>query len=136
MKRRICSVLCFLVVSVLVNLACSSTQKGDVSKDPKYADIVNQIFVTKSPLYYYHYTHSDGGKSGYFLSANPELSTADLKAEIPVGGHVKISQVLEVPVEGGSVNIMVKGEAFADPTAAPMEYMATYEDIKPAIKPE
>src|SRR5690606_41275632 len=68
MKRRICSVLCFLVVRVLVNLACSSTQKGDVSKDAKYADIVNLIFITKAPLYYYHYTHTDSLISVYFLS--------------------------------------------------------------------
>ena len=132
MKKNILSIL---LISCVIFMACTSTQKGDVSKDPKYADIANQIFITKSPLYYYHYTHSDGSKSGYFLSTDAAVPNAELKAEIPIGGHVKVSQVLEVPNQNGSVNVMVKGEVFSDPTGSGMEYMATYEEIKPALKP-
>ncbi|MGO1521816.1 MAG: hypothetical protein ACTHWQ_09815 [Sphingobacterium sp.] len=134
MKKNILSLL-LISCTLFVFIGCTSTQEGDVSKDPKYADIVNQIFITKSPLYYYHYTHSDDKQSGYVLSTDAAISNAELKAEIPIGGHVKINQVLEVPSQNGSVNIMVKGEAFTEPRGAGMEYIATYEEIKPALKP-
>ncbi|WP_313189962.1 hypothetical protein [Sphingobacterium sp.] len=121
-----------IVLSVLIFSACTG-QKGDMTKDPKYADIANNIFITKEPLYYYHYTHSDGGKSGYFLSAENSMPNAELKSEIPVGGHVKISKVLEVPQQDGNVQVMVQGEVI-NAGQAGMEYMAIYEDIKPALR--
>jgi len=130
MKKHFNLILLFLGI-VLIS-ACSG-EKGDVSKDPKYADIANNIFITQQPLFYYNYTHSEGGKSGYFLSAETNMPNAELKAEIPVGSHVKVSKVIEVPQKDGSVQVMLKGDVFG-PSREALKYMAMYEDIKPALK--
>ncbi|MGM1429914.1 hypothetical protein [Sphingobacterium lactis] len=109
-------------------------EKGDVTKDPKYAHIANNIFKTVKPVYYYRYTHSDGSKTGYFLSTEANMPNGELKSELPIGGFVKIAKVLEVPQKDGSVKVMVKGDAFTDFSAQTMEYMALFEDIKPALE--
>ena len=125
--------LLVLLFSILITAACTG-QKGDMTKDPKYADIANNIFLTKSQTYYYHYTHSDGGKSGNFLSAESEMPNAELKAEFPAGSHVKISQVIEVPQKDGSFKVMVKGKVFSDNGKEEMDYMAMYDDLKSALQ--
>ncbi len=132
MKYKL-SNLFLLIIGFFIVTSCSEN-KGDVTKDPKYAGIANSIFITQAPLYYYHYTHSDGHKSGYFLSSQSGVPNAELKAEIPVGGHVKISKVYEVPQKNGEVQVTVKGEVFSSPTGEALEYMATYEDIQSSLR--
>lgn len=134
MKKNLITQLSVLLLSVFVLVACSSKQKGDVSDDPKYADIANNIFFTKAPTYYYEYTQQKaGGKTGNFLSSQNGMPTAKLIAEIPVRSHVHISKVLEVPQEDGSVKVMVTGKVFPNPQSSGEEYMAILEDIKPAL---
>ncbi|MCT1532845.1 MULTISPECIES: hypothetical protein [Sphingobacterium] len=122
------------IVFGLFMIASCTGQKGDMTKDPKYADIANNIFITNGPLFYYHYTHSDGGKSGYFLSRESSVPNAELKAEIPAGSHVKISKVFEVPNKEGGVKAMVEGDVIPDGSKEGFKYMAVYNDIEPALK--
>lgn len=61
------------------------------------------------------------------------MPNAELKSEIPVGGHVKISKVLEVPQQDGNIQVMIQGEVI-NAGQAGLEYMAIYEDIKPTLK--
>lgn len=76
MQRIMLNLLMF-IGDTLVLVAGGGSNGNDVSKDLKYADIYHQIFNTTQSLYYY-YTHSDGGKSGYFLSSQLEIPSAEL----------------------------------------------------------
>lgn len=132
MQRIILNMLIFASSTFLL-IACSGSNGNDVSKDPKYADIYNQIFNATQPIYYYHYTHSDGGKSGYFLSSQSEMPTANLQEELPTGSRVIVHKVLEIPTESGVPNIMIQGKAFPTELHDGLEFMATWEDIKQAL---
>lgn len=129
MQRIILNTL-FFIGSVFILASCGGSNGNDVSHDPKYADIYNQIFNATQPLYYYHYTHSEGSKSGYFLSAQPEMPTAKLEEELPTGSRVIVHKVLEIPTESGGVNITVQGKAFPHELHEGLEFLATWEDVK------
>lgn len=134
MKKNLMKLM-WVVLAVFVLAACSSEQKGEVTKDPKYADIANQIFFTNVKMYYYEYAQKKpGGKTGHFLSTQAGMPTSKLLMEVPVGAHVHISKVLEVPQEDGSVKVMVTGKVFPEPKSSGEEYMAILEDIKPGLK--
>ena len=126
-----------LFCSSIFFIGCNSGQKGEVTKDPRYADIANNIFFTKQPTYYYHYKQQrPDGKEGYFLSSQAQMPSAELIKEIPVRAHVHISKVFEIPQEDGSVQVMIEGKVFPDTQSSGEEYKALYEDIKPSLELE
>lgn len=116
--------------------SCTGSPGKNVSNDPEYADVYNNYFRASQPLYYYHYTHSDGSKSGYFLSAlaNPPSRRAKKEQNISEGAKVLVTKVFETPADSGKVNVMVQGKVFPSDLGEGLEYLAIWNDIKPALK--
>lgn len=135
MKMKSKLVVLFCAVSVMLSMfACSGSGGNDVTKDPKYADVYNQFFFPTQSLYYYDYTNAKG-KSGKFLSSQKNAPNTKLIEEITPGkSRLIVTKILEIPNEGKDPVIMVQGRLHRDELSQPLEFMATWSDIKPALR--
>lgn len=124
----------FAIFAMAFIVSCSNSNGNDVSKDPKYADVYNQFFFPTQTLYYYDYT-SAKGKSGKFLSMDKNVPNAKLIEEIQPGrSRLIVTKIFEVGAKNTTPEIMVEGRLHKDETSQPMEFLATWKDIKQGLR--
>ena len=126
------TVLAIFAMAFIVS--CSNSNGKDVSKDPKYADVYNQFFFPTQTLYYYDYTNAKG-KNGKFLSAEKNMPKATLIEEIQPGrSRVIVTKIFELGAENATPEVVVEGRLHKDELSQPMEFKATWNDIKRGLR--
>src|SRR5690606_652311 len=118
MKSTTIIVLVFL--GVLLN-ACGNSNLKDVSNEPEFEHLANNIFFTNQPLYYYQYTKDGGVTTNHFLSLHPDDSNGTIVQDIPKGSHIKVSKVYKLTLDDGNLLTWITGEVFPSPNQ-PLTY--------------
>lgn len=126
MKNRILkpiTIIVFIIFGTLLN-GCGNSNLKDISEDPEYAHLSNNIFFTNQPLYYYQYDKDGGITTDHFLSLHPNDSNGTKIQEIPKGSHIKVSKVYEITLKDGNTLTWITGEVFPSPNQ-PLAYETT-----------
>lgn len=131
MKKSL-KIIAILIFCGMMPVSCGNSNTKDVSGEPEYAELANNIFFTNQPLYYYKYTDGSGIKTGYFLSPDPAASGGEKVEDIPKGSHIKISKVYEVTGDSDGKTIWITGEIIPTPTTA-LEYEMVLDRDKPVF---
>lgn len=108
------TIIALVFLGVLLH-ACGNNNLKDVSADPEFAHLSNNLFFTNQPLYYYQYTKDGGVTTDHFLSLHPNDSNGTKLQDIPEGSHIRVSKVYELTLENGNTLIWITGEVFPSP---------------------
>ncbi|MBC9798264.1 hypothetical protein [Sinomicrobium weinanense] len=132
MKKSL-KIIAILAFCGTILVSCGNSNAKDVSGEPEYVELANNIFFTNQPLYYYKYTDGNGVQTDYFLSSDPSAPGGERVEDIPKGSHIKVSKVYEVTGDDGNKTIRITGEVFPAPTT-PLEYETVWTKDNPVFE--
>ncbi|WP_417359342.1 hypothetical protein [Galbibacter sp.] len=98
--------------------SCGNSNLKDVSDEPEFKGMSNNIFFTNQPMYYYKYNNEGGVITDHFLSLQHDDSNGTKIQDIPKGSHIKVSKVYKLALKDGDTLIWITGEVFPSPNVS------------------